>query len=266
MAPWSSWSQSAPQQQKEQRQEEKQPPLPSSSSSPSTSTLPLLVLKPSDTLPRRKADLPSAESPRSQVEIHGYREMPSSTELWRIGTKSFQTGMVTGGIGLLLGAGIGIVRAAPPTIFALFTGFQWFALGSSYMASRNLLYHALGGEENLSSSDLVKVGGAAGSVSGMVGGMVRGPKNILPGMLVFGTLGAGSSYVSQLAQGIEAKPKKSWLDSKWSPMQRLSDKDYMNMVEEKILRLDAEIAIIDENIASLKKESHSPVSSEEPTK
>ncbi|KAI1281410.1 hypothetical protein F5Y07DRAFT_354631 [Xylaria sp. FL0933] len=266
MAPWSSWSQSTPQQQKEQQQEEKQPPLPSSSSSPSTSTLPLHVLKPNDTLPRRKADSPSAESPRSQVEVRGYREMPSSTELWQIGTKSFQTGMVTGGIGLLLGAGIGIVRAAPPTIFALFTGFQWFALGSTYMASRNLLYHALGGEENLSSSDLVKVGGAAGSVSGMVGGMLRGPKNILPGMLVFGTLGAGSSYVSQLAQGTEAKPKKSWLDSKWSPMQRLSDKDYMNMVEEKILRLDAEIAIIDENIASLKKESHSPVPSGESTK
>ena len=39
----------------------------------------------------------------------------------------------TGGIGLLLGAGSGIVRSAPPTLFALFAGLQWFTLGSTYM-------------------------------------------------------------------------------------------------------------------------------------
>lgn len=74
-------------------------------------------------------------------------------------------------------------------------------------------------------------------------------------MLVFGTLGAGSSYVSQLTQGAGPKQKTSWLDSKWSPMQRLSDKDYLDKIEEKILRLDADIAIIDENIAALKDTS-----------
>ncbi|KAI0433934.1 hypothetical protein F5Y09DRAFT_297292 [Xylaria sp. FL1042] len=253
MAPWSWWSQSTPQQQKEQQQAQ-EPPLPLSSSSPNNA------------LPRQTPALPSVEPPRPQVQVASYREMPSSTELWQIGTKSLQTGMVTGGIGLFVGAGTGIIRSAPPTIFALFASLQWFALGSSYMASRDLLYHAWGGEENLSSSDLVKVGGAAGSVSGMVGGMIRGPRNILPGMLVFGTLGAGSSYVSQLAQSAGSKPKKDWLDSKWSPMKRLSDKDYMNMVEEKILRLDAEIAIIDENIASLKTVSESPAPSTDSAK
>ncbi|KAI1126706.1 hypothetical protein F5Y10DRAFT_207454 [Nemania abortiva] len=157
------------------------------------------------------------------------------------------------------------MRSAPPTLFALFAGFQWFTLGSSYMASRDLLCHAWGGEENMSSSDLVKASGVAGGVSGMMGGMIRGPKNILPGILFFGTLGAGSSYVSQLTRGTESKPKTSWLDSKWSPMQRLSDKDYMTKIEEKILRLDAEIAIIDENIASLKESSQLSVASTEPT-
>jgi peptidoglycan hydrolase CwlO-like protein len=47
-------------------------------------------------------------------------------------------------------------------------------------------------------------------------------------------------------------------------MQRLSDKDYMDKVEEKILRLDAEIAIIDENIASLKGSLEPPVKPTEP--
>jgi hypothetical protein len=77
-------------------------------------------------------------------------------------------------------------------------------------------------------------------------------------MLVFGTLGAGSSYVSQLSQSSEPKARTSWLDSKWSPMRRLTDKDYIHLLEEKILRLDAEIAIIDESIASLKGSPQPP--------
>lgn len=35
-------------------------------------------------------------------------------------------------------------------------------------------------------------------------------------------------------------------------MKRLSDKEYEEKLEEKILRINAEIAIIDENIASLR--------------
>ncbi|KAI3343394.1 hypothetical protein F4824DRAFT_6675 [Ustulina deusta] len=257
MAPWSLWPQPTSQQQKEQQQEQ---PSSSLSSSPPPSVPP----KTSSPSLSQTPALPSTERPGPKVEGPGYREtreMPSATELWQIGNKSLQTGMVTGGIGLVLGASTGILRSGPPTLFALFAGLQWFALGSSYIASRGLLWHALGGEENLSSLDLVKVDAVAGSVSGMVGGMIRGPRNIFPGMLVFGTLGAGSSYLSQLAQGTASKPKTNWLDSKWSPLQRLSDRDYMDKIEEKILRLDTEIAIIDENIASLKEASQSPAPS-----
>ncbi|GAW11261.1 hypothetical protein ANO14919_006040 [Xylariales sp. No.14919] len=249
MAPWSLWPQSTSQQQKEKQES---PPL-SPSLPPKTSNY---SLSPTPTLP-------PTEPSKPKTKDAGYGEIPSSTELWQIGAKSLQTGMVSGGIGLLVGAGTGIVRSAPPTIFALFAGFQWFTLGSSYIASRDLLCHAWGGKENLGSLDLVKVSGMAGGISGMVGGMIRGPRNILPGMLFFGSLGAGGSYLSQLTQGSKSKPKTSWLDSKWSPMQRLSDKDYMDKIEEKILRLDAEIAIIDENIASLKAQSPAP--STEPT-
>lgn len=73
-------------------------------------------------------------------------------------------------------------------------------------------------------------------------------------------LGAGGSYMTQRLKNNESKPKEktSWLDSKWSPMKRLSDKDYEEKLEEKILRLDAEIAIIDENIASLKASKELP--------
>ncbi|KAF2969245.1 hypothetical protein GQX73_g4356 [Xylaria multiplex] len=248
MAPLPLWPQSTSQQSKVQQE----PPPASSPSPPLTTSSPSLSHAPAPS-----SNEPSKPKPKDA----GYRGMPSSTELWQISAKSLQTGILTGGLGLLFGAGTGIIRSAPPTLFAVFAGLQWFTLGSSYMASRGLLCHAWGGEENLSSSDLVKVGGVAGGVSGMTGGMIRGPRNILPGMLCFGALGAGGSYLSQLFRGTEPRPKTSWLDSKWSPMQRLSDKDYMDKVEEKILRLDAEIAIIDENIASLKASSPSSTSS-----
>ncbi|KAI0527853.1 hypothetical protein F5B22DRAFT_582570 [Xylaria bambusicola] len=252
MAPWSSWFQSASQQQKEQQRD-------SSPSSPPPMTSP-----PSS--PNQTPALPSTEPLTPKIKKRDYREMPSPTELREIGAKSLQTGMVTGGFGLLVGAGSGIMRSAPPALFAVFAGLQWFTLGSTYIASRGLLHHAWGGEENLSSLELVAAGGIAGGVSGMVGGMIRGPRNVLPGIFVFGTLGAGSSYVSQLLRGTGSAREKSWLDSKWSPMQRLSDKDYLDKVEDKILRLDADIAIIDDNIASLKKTLHSPAPSPNSTK
>ncbi|XXH04928.1 hypothetical protein Hte_011350 [Hypoxylon texense] len=209
---------------------------------------------------------PSAPAPASKVDNSYDDEMPSANELMEIAKKSLQTGAVTGGIGLVVGAGSGILRSAPPTLFALVAGLQWFGLGSTFIASRSLLWHAWGGEENLSPSDHVKAGGVAGGVSGMVGGMFRGPRNILPGILFFGTVGATGTYLSQRVKtspkDSESKVKTGWLDSKWSPMKRLSDKEYEEKLEEKILRINAEIAIIDENIASIRASmSTSPKSS-----
>ncbi|KAK7918325.1 hypothetical protein PG985_010199 [Apiospora marii] len=187
-------------------------------------------------------------------------EMPTRDELFDIGTKSLQTGALTGVLGAAFGAGSGIMRAAPPGLFALIAGIQWFALGSSFMASRSLLWHAWGGEDHLTSSDKVKAGAGAGAVSGMIGGMARGPRNILPGILFFSTLAGGATYVSQKLQSNEPKEKKSIMASKWSPMRQISDQEYEKILEDKMLRIDAELSIINDNIAALKGQS-SPDSS-----
>ncbi|KAI0127899.1 hypothetical protein BJ170DRAFT_393655 [Xylariales sp. AK1849] len=192
-------------------------------------------------------------------------EMPSTAELYRIAAKSLQTGALTGALGTVVGAGSGIMRSAPPALFALVAGVQWFALGSSYMASRSLLWHAWGGEQNLSSTDMVSASAVAGGVSGMVGGLVRGPRNILPGILFFSLLGGGTTFVTQKFQSRERKEKTSLLASKWSPLKPLTEKEYENILEERILRLDAEIAVIDDNIAALKVTSQSKAKSTEGT-
>jgi len=43
--------------------------------------------------------------------------------------------------------------------------------------------------------------------------------------------------------------------SKWSPMQVLTDDDYENMMQEKLLRVEAQIAVIDDKIDVLKKQA-----------
>ncbi|WP_234038534.1 hypothetical protein, partial [Erythrobacter sp. YJ-T3-07] len=79
-------------------------------------------------------------------------EMPTKAELYEIAAKSLQTGALTGELtqpvlictsytkrinsgmmGCFVGLGSGIMRNAPPALFAAFAGFQWFTLGSSFV-------------------------------------------------------------------------------------------------------------------------------------
>lgn len=46
--------------------------------------------------------------------------------------------------------------------------------------------------------------------------------------------------------------KDSWLNSKWSPMKVLSDAEYETMLQEKLLRINAQIALVDESIEALR--------------
>ncbi len=121
-------------------------------------------------------------------------------------------------------------------------------------------------------SDTVKASAFAGGCTGFVGGLIRkrcpslvrasgltrvegGPRNILPGMIVFSLAGAGGQAVANIASRGDRetpRPRTSWLDSKWSPLVRLTDGQYADLLEEKILRLEAEIAIADDAIAALR--------------
>jgi hypothetical protein len=69
-----------------------------------------------------------------------------------------------------------------------------------------------------------------------------GPRNIIPGALVFSLLGAGGqAYLNRREARPPAPEKKpessgsSWW-SRWSPIKRLSDEDYAAILEERVLR------------------------------
>jgi hypothetical protein len=48
------------------------------------------------------------------------------------------------------------------------------------------------------------------------------------------------------------EPRGGILGSKYSPLTFLSDKEYETILEEKLLRIEAEIAVVDDNIKELR--------------
>ncbi|GKT46825.1 uncharacterized protein ColSpa_07006 [Colletotrichum spaethianum] len=180
-----------------------------------------------------------------------------------------KVGALTGTIGMFSGIAAGIVRDSTPALFALASGIQWFALGSSYWLSRTVVMGAWGGEGKLSNSSKTQASAIAGGTAGMVGGLIRGPKNIIPGVIVFSLIGGTGQAVYN---GIQDRPevtekKKSFFESSWSPLKKLSDDEYREMIDEKMLKIDAEIALIDDKIAELRaaKEANPPPPRQEVT-
>lgn len=82
-----------------------------------------------------------------------------------------------------------------------------------------------------------------------------GPRNILPGAIVISLFGAGGqALVNWRAERAARNPPKSsdvgfW--ERWSPLTQLSDQDYEKILEERLLRAEADIAIVDDHIKEL---------------
>lgn len=118
-----------------------------------------------------------------------------------------------------------------------------------------------------------------------MGGIFRGRGNIIPGVLVLGSSGyAGArlyhwfearSWTKQNSTPSESDVNSTvWdrlMSSKWSLMKSISDEEYCDRLNEQLLRVDAEIAILDEDIETLKAEErgmstqqiHTPVKREQ---
>jgi hypothetical protein len=73
---------------------------------------------------------------------------------------------------------------------------------------------------------------------------------------MFSLFGAGGQVIAnwRATRIANAAPKTSsgfW--SKWSPIKPLSDRDYEHILEEKLLRVEADIALIDDRIKELRE-------------
>jgi hypothetical protein len=66
---------------------------------------------------------------------------------------------------------------------------------------------------------------------------------------------AGYNMISP-AQQTQSSPRRpimqQLIESKWVPLRSLSDQQYEEMLQQKLLKVDVEISMIDEKIATLK--------------
>lgn len=83
---------------------------------------------------------------------------------------------------------------------------------------------------------------------------------MLPGAAMFAVFGATGQLVYNMVEHRRAvrtpsegaDRSNSWLNSRWSPVKVLSDEEYASMLQEKLLHIRAEIALVDDNLNSLK--------------
>ncbi|ELR02343.1 hypothetical protein VC83_01389 [Pseudogymnoascus destructans] len=186
---------------------------------------------------------------------------PPPLDFMDVVSPALQIGSLTGVSGLLFGAVGGVLRSTTPTIFALASGLQWFTLGSTFWATRTILLHELRAETG-ESARKISASAIAGGVSGGIGGLLRSRKNVIPGSLIFATFGALGQAAYNYADAREGQKgsdkgkeegKGGWLNSRWSPVKALSDEEYGRILEERLLKLDAEITLVNESIEAVKK-------------
>lgn len=188
------------------------------------------------------------------------------------GYQSFALQLTTtflGSGGLLFGGVLGIARSRTPALFAVASGLQWFALGSTFAISRAGIAHAWEVYPTSPPEDRATLSAAAGGVTGgFVGAVIRGHRNVIPGTLMFTIFGyVGQSIYNrlderhtrqiQLASTDLKEAGSLWrriADSRWSPMSVLSDDEYADALDEKLFQIRAEIAVLDDDIEKLREQ------------
>ncbi|KAF2138660.1 uncharacterized protein K452DRAFT_320806 [Aplosporella prunicola CBS 121167] len=205
---------------------------------------------------------------------------PKGQDAWGLIGSALEVGAFTGCGGLLLGGAQGILFSNSPALFAAFSGVQWFTAGSIYWGTRSvLLYRPDGDVRAFSPSQRVNASTIAGGVSGgIVAAATRGRSNIVPGTIMFALFGfAGQSIYNFLdAQHLEREevaaqegkePQLSLFqklaNSRFSPVKSLSNEEYEDMLKEKLLRVETEIALVDDSLESLRQQQAQKNSSTE---
>ncbi|PSN66101.1 hypothetical protein BS50DRAFT_574561 [Corynespora cassiicola Philippines] len=191
--------------------------------------------------------------------------------------------------GTITGAFFGTLRSNTPILFSIVSGAQWFGIGSTFYTIRTSILHSPGLQNWYNRtrgvplvprtdfdplpSERTRASTIAGALTGATLGLIfRGPRNVIPGTLMFTIFGfAGQKtydYFDEdhtervkrekaLRDNGQDKPKENFMQrigkSKWSPFSVLSDEEYVKMMNEKILHFEVEIALIDERIEGLKK-------------
>ncbi|KAF2489633.1 hypothetical protein BU16DRAFT_471127, partial [Lophium mytilinum] len=188
--------------------------------------------------------------------------------------------------GILVGGAAGIVRSSTPVLFATASGLQWFAVGSTFWATRGVILQRHGllnwfeskrgaplstDDDIPTTKDRVTASAVAGGITGgSLAALFRGRSNIIPATIMFTVFGYGGQSIYNALDARNTHEQQERIQnpkppaegniihrmakSRWSPMKFLSDEEYEHMLQEKLLSIEAEIAMIDDTIDKFKKE------------
>ncbi|KAJ5257033.1 hypothetical protein N7478_013137 [Penicillium angulare] len=153
-----------------------------------------------------------------------------------------KVGALSGAAGLIYGGAAGVIRSPNPVIHSLSCGIHWAACGSTFWWLRsNIIKLHL--QDQASPQERAYVSAISGGISGGVVTRLMGGR-LIPGLVVFSLLGSQNP----------SKPLAVRMaESKWIPLRHLSDEDYRGILSEKLLSIEAEIALLDEKIEELEK-------------
>ena len=76
---------------------------------------------------------------------------------------------------------------------------------------------------------------------------------------LFGYLGQTTSSKVSTQRDISAQPKpgfwKRMSEKRWSPVKVMSNEEYAELLKEKMMKVDVEIALLDDKIAALREQA-----------
>ena len=130
------------------------------------------------------------------------------------------------------------------------------------------------GEDRHAPRTKLKASGAAGALAGAFRGAITGdPRGVLAGSLIYGSLGFGGQKMYNVIDGwhsrrlakaevVHDRPQETglwrivdWMaDYKYSPLQRMSDREYEERLQEQLLGVEANLAILDDRIEKAKQQ------------
>jgi hypothetical protein len=181
-----------------------------------------------------------------------------------------------------VGAIGGTIVSKSPRLFTLLAGVQWFTGGTTFWTVRSALLddglknwwlrsrgQPLEPISTPTSSEKIRASAIASGCTGGILAMFRGPQNVIPGIIVFSVFGFTGQHTyewfdqrhtrklqKQLAEARGEVENLNWLQrfakKSWTPFSILTDDKYEDLLNEKLLKIEVEIALIDDKLKELR--------------
>ncbi|KAJ9643778.1 hypothetical protein H2204_001923 [Knufia peltigerae] len=179
---------------------------------------------------------------------------------------SLAVGVGTGVLGIAYGGVAGTILSTPnPVLYPTYSGVQWLCAGTTFFYCRSVLLadpktrqHPL---------QVVAASGLSGFGAGAVAGAFLRRAAVIPGGIILGALAATSQAALNVNGGsfdlnfndIPLRLQRGMANL--MPMQSLSDEQYEELLNSKLLNIEAQISLLDDQIADIREASKQQKSS-----